>query len=612
MFIEKIIIENYKSFFTPQEIALDAGINVVIGKNNAGKTALVEALSFKFDNKPHLSLETLPQADSILSNSISTISCVFNITTNEFRKIIWETSKTFYIQMNGGEDLQEIDLKVREALKKNNIKIKVIFRASYIVSAKLIGMDNENSHDLCAIFQFENSSDILPNGQLGRTSLSSGDFAAHKIAKILIDQIFHFRAERFNIGQSPIDSINIIKPDASNLAQVLHLLQTSNPSRFERLTKLTKIIFPDIKDITIPPSGIENQVKVLLWLLDRSTERSDLALPLQESGTAIGQVLSILYVAINSENPRPIIIDEPQSFLHPSALRKLMEILSQELSKHQYIVTTHSPLLISASNTSNIILLQKQENFTTAKTINYKEKEESQILLSDVGARLSDVFGADSILWVEGATEEKVFPLILKSVLERSLMGISILGVLNVGDLEGKHKELIIRIYKKLSEGQALIPPAIGFILDKEDRTQSEQEDITREGKGKVYFLPKRMYENYLIHSSAIIDIVNKLEMFSEQPIEKNEIEDWIKNNFQKNSYYKDKLENPNDWLLYIHGANFLRDLFKYFSQNKYTYDKVRDGASLTLWLIENNPEALREVAELISAVLDQTTSKEK
>jgi predicted ATPase len=40
-------------------------------------------------------------------------------------------------------------------------------------------------------------------------------------------------------------------------------------------------------------------------------------------------VLAILYVVMTSNHPQTIIIDEPQSFLHPGAVKKLIEVLKQ-------------------------------------------------------------------------------------------------------------------------------------------------------------------------------------------------------------------------------------------------------------------------------------------
>ncbi len=43
----------------------------------------------------------------------------------------------------------------------------------------------------------------------------------------------------------------------------------------------------------------------------------------------------MLYVVLTSRESRVIIIDEPQSFLHPGAVRKLFDVL-KDFPQHQY------------------------------------------------------------------------------------------------------------------------------------------------------------------------------------------------------------------------------------------------------------------------------------
>jgi AAA15 family ATPase/GTPase len=43
MYIESIAIKNYKSFLDFGPITFGPGFNVIVGSNNAGKTALLEA-----------------------------------------------------------------------------------------------------------------------------------------------------------------------------------------------------------------------------------------------------------------------------------------------------------------------------------------------------------------------------------------------------------------------------------------------------------------------------------------------------------------------------------------------------------------------------------------
>jgi hypothetical protein len=130
---------------------------------------------------------------------------------------------------------------------------------------------------------------------------------------------------------------------------------------------------------------------------------------------------------------------------------------------------------VSITNPKTLFLLRKVETETVIELLDSTKAQDQLLLLLEVGARLSDVFGADNILWVEGSTEELCFPLIVEKVLRRPLAGTKIMGVLQTGDFEGRHSEAIFQIYKRLSEAGGLIPPAIGFIFDQEGRSRQEQ-----------------------------------------------------------------------------------------------------------------------------------------
>ena len=269
-------------------------------------------------------------------------------------------------------------------------------------------------------------------------------------------------------------------------------------------------------------------MRALLWNVDPDTERDDLAVSLSESGTGVGQVLAMLYVAFASRSPRTIIIDEPQSFLHPGAVRKLFEIL-KGYPQHQYIVTTHSPNAVTAADPGALFLVRKEGEESVVEQLNVSEAKDQTRFLREVGASLSDVFGADDVLWVEGPTEEECFPLILSEVVGRRLLGTKVVGVLSTGDLEGKRSRDVYRIYGRLSEGGGLLPAAVGFVFDREGRSEKDRQDLARESGGLVAFLPRKMYENYLLNPGAIAAVVSGVEGFRETGVAADEVEGWIR-----------------------------------------------------------------------------------
>lgn len=87
MVISSIEINNFKGFRASGKIVLTEGFNVVVGQNNVGKTALLEALTLQVSNKPHRSSETIPYQGAPHSNA-STFELTFAVEGNELASLL--------------------------------------------------------------------------------------------------------------------------------------------------------------------------------------------------------------------------------------------------------------------------------------------------------------------------------------------------------------------------------------------------------------------------------------------------------------------------------------------------------------------------------------------
>jgi hypothetical protein len=403
-----------------------------------------------------------------------------------------------------------------------------------------------------------------------------------------------------------VGTSRILNSDASNLAEVLLNLQGNNPSLFEEFNQYVSMVIPTIKRISV--SFYDNtMVQIKVWTSDLARKREDLAYPLSDCGSGVSQVLAILYVVISKES-QVIIIDEPQAFLHPGAARKLIEIL-KEFPQHQYFISTHSPATITAANPSTIVQLSHDDNETKLLMMKAENIKEQRDLLSELGVSLSDVFGADSILWVEGPTEERCFPMILEKVMKEPLRGIQILAVKNPSDSEGKHAELIFDIYDRLSGGNSLFPPAIGFIFDLELRDTSQKKELEKRSRKPVSFLERRMYENYLLHPRAIAAIINAGDRNRPQPLCETRVQQWIDDAKKQGLYLpkNDKLPDL-DWWGRVDGAKLLKNLFSDLSEKRYEFRKTLDTPKLTKWLIDNEPGQLSLLGNFLVRCLSKDT----
>jgi hypothetical protein len=609
VYITSAKIRSYKNFLETQTFHLSPGFNVIVGQNNAGKTALIEALSLGFENVPHRSLATVPNR-MVSPPGPSAVEMQILFDKKELLEIFADSLKSVVIFLRKNETSRAVIQFPKAILDDPRLNFQYtgqrIFREAWFQ-----GYGKLSDSEPAVLFGVTRNGTEIDFVSKGVVPVNSQHLTVNKLVRLVRERIYLFRAERMNIGLSAFGHGSALATNAVNLPEVLSVLQATNPSRFQRFNQHVRAIFPHITQIAIVPRP-DHQLEILTWTIPVETERDDLAVPLTQSGTGVSQVLAILYVVMTAEFPQILLIDEPQSFLHPGAIRKLIEILKVEYPQHQYVLTTHSPHVISAANPGTLLLVKRGADQSVVEPISTAAAKEMNSVLSDVGVRISDVFGADNIIWVEGPTEEHCFPLILQYVAQRPLLGTALLAVEHTGDFETRKADVAERyfaIYARLSEGTGLVPPALAFIFDLEGRSPEQLDELRRRGKEKVHFLPRRLYENYLLDADAIAACVSEIDGFREEPVASAEIERWIgRLQWEKKYVGRDIPENERSddlWVRDVHGARLLADLYADLSDQRVTYQKTTHSVALTRWLIEHKPEMFREIADMLSRILD-------
>jgi len=620
MHISRFQILNYKSFLETSEIEFKPGFNVVTGKNNAGKTSLLETLTLQFEGNPHRTVETVPYPGAPTSNP-SVVRFAFSIDKKELLRLIghyeqrllsrpvsgfaWPsgsydgspTSTDAFLRWVSGHDEFRIGIRLDKFQNGG---------ARWAPEGPIFGLyPAEETHD--------NRPYFLPlrvdsNGQFGAPgSIVQGDQANDVsvfLAQTLISQIYRFTAERFNIGECSFGNNAVLTANAQNLPEVLNILQ-ANTAKFQLFNDLVHEILPQIRHVSVRAVA-GGRVQVITWPHDPETMREDVAVPLTQCGSGVGQILAILYVVMTSVHPQIIIIDEPQSFLHPGAARKLIDVLKR-YPQHQYILATHSPTVITAADPQVLIMTQLEDCKTSLSALDGSDNRDLYYSLSDIGASLSDVFGADQILWVEGATEQECFPLIVREVVRHPIMGTAIIGIRETGDLEGRDAKRVFQLYNRLSKASVLLPPALGFILDEECRSSVQKEELRKLSGGRAVFLSRRMYENYLLSAAGIAAVANEIAGFRpDQPVSEEEVQRLIEAKRQRLDFYcrGTKSAPTTDWIQGIDGARLLTEIFVELSGSRVAFEKTKHSVSLTKWLIRNDPGRLREIADLLARIL--------
>ncbi len=112
-----------------------------------------------------------------------------------------------------------------------------------------------------------------------------------------------------------------------------------------------------------------------------------------------------------------ILINEPENYLHPARIKKLLWAMENS-SAGQILFTTHSPLFIKSITLYQIIRVIKENNNTLAFPLHNKKYDYSR-LMRELNADNLEMFFADKVVLVEGMSDR----ILLRGLLDKFYSG---------------------------------------------------------------------------------------------------------------------------------------------------------------------------------------------
>ena len=151
---------------------------------------------------------------------------------------------------------------------------------------------------------------------------------------------------------------------------------------------------------------------------------------------------------VTSTEPRLLLIDEPTSFLHPAAVRELVAIIKRgEFSQHQVVVVTHSADVVADLEPDHVIVLKREAETCTVTEFDSAHVGAMRSATRELGADFHTVFGFEHVVFVEGPTEEDVFPLLL-AAFDFPARRISFRQIPHTDDIDARRGAAVVRALK--------------------------------------------------------------------------------------------------------------------------------------------------------------------
>ena len=595
MRIDSVAIDNYKVFLDRQSIDFSPGFNLLVGSNNSGKTTVLDVLDLNVGlNDPHRSVKTIPLYGGATA-PMSRFEVSIRTRYEELRQLVGWNQVHLPIADDLMRDAKEAEAQVRAfAAANREIAIRTEFghgslKLHMTANEVVVGTSDpsDGTARAAAVLTY-----AVPSAE---PSVTIHRIALHQVAQNYLNgyqrRIYRFNAQRKPGTDMADQGDGVLDREALRLPFCINHLASNDSHAHKTLCELINRIFPSVKWIEAPPTGGVFRLRCLPC--EPSARRDDLAIPIAKMGTGLGNVIAMLYVALTAREPQVIAIDEPNAFLHPRALRELLSILESVGSQHQYIMTAHSPDVITAVNLSSIVLLDFDGTCTTAKRVNEIDLFALRGHLADLGIRITDLHSRDRVLWVEGQTEELLMPDLLRHAWPEIAASTAVLRVERTGTFsrKGVKPSEVADLYTRLSTSSALVPPMVCILLDAEDRSQAERERITAESSGSLRFLPRRMLECYVLDAEAITAQLNALGCITSIDLVDKALTATLGGDLTSAD------------LADLHGANVLKHVFATLSESTIVFQKTRDVPSLAAWLVRHKPEHLGELRQFLREV---------
>jgi hypothetical protein len=121
---------------------------------------------------------------------------------------------------------------------------------------------------------------------------------------------------------------------------------------------------------------------------------------------------------------------------------------------------------------------------------------------------------------------------------------------------------------------------------------------------GRAMFLPRRMYENYLLDPAAVAAVMNGIENFRTSQVSEEEVNDQFEDICKqtkggtKLQYFCSGITDvPMNWQREVDGARLLEATFAALSENRVQYEKMTHSIAITKWLLDNKPLRSRRLS---------------
>lgn len=379
--INKITIENYKSLRN-SEIELNEGLNIIIGKNGAGKSNFLDFLN-RYSAQFFISF--FGSAKFFIAN--------FSIST-EYKKDKKKYALSYSIkklQPSKNDVLlgssYELSINKRDSQKKTIIDKKFTLKNSFF---KISLEDKELYEELIGtLISVRYITFNLPQDEIWLSKPNRIVIDKNNIGESQIDQestYGFFRRAEFQLMLYTLPEIakkeltlDAIKAEILNVLS-LYLSESNLQNVINTYSPIKQIRFNPNINIYFTEQNLIVENLHIDFVIDNDW------IPWSYLSDGTKRIFYIISESLSFERGT-LLIEEPELGIHPHQLYKILDFLKEQSKQKQVVISTHSPLALDVLNEKelNRIIIAEYDNGTKFRHLSKTEITKAKKYMTEVG-----------------------------------------------------------------------------------------------------------------------------------------------------------------------------------------------------------------------------------
>lgn len=396
MIVSELKLYNFRKFKSVDgipglQITFHRGLNALIGENDSGKTAVIDALKLVLLTQSNEYIRPLEEdfykpIDGDACSEFKIDCTITDFNQNEAKNFIE------YLMFKKSDEKVEYTLELHYRAWKEGNKIFQELRVGDVDDG--ISIDGKVRELLKTVY-LKPLRDAEREMNSGRSSRISQILLNHPVFK---DKKEHRILDIFQEANEKIESFFTEDEEGKDILQTIR-------DNLEAFNDKGQASNAELKTSNI-------QLKAIL---------ESLSLNAPELNPGLGE-LNLLFIAaelllLKDDSDGGIklaLIEELEAHLHPQAQLRLISYLQNEYNENdvQIIVSTHSPILASKINLKNLILMKDGVGYDLAEGYTGLEKGDYLFLQRFLDSTKANLFFAKGIIMVEGDAENILVPII--------------------------------------------------------------------------------------------------------------------------------------------------------------------------------------------------------